>query len=420
MPFFDIVSLIFETLFLAIKAAWWVAVPLFLVSKIKRYYLLYKIIKYFRKLQFVLLEITLPPDVLKTPKAMENVFAGMHGSWTDLTFRDRWVKGEVQDRFSLEIIGENGELHFYIRCLARQRNFIESTIYAQYPDAALREVEDYAQHLPPDLPNKDYDLWGADFILNNTQWYPIRTYFEFEDIAEERRLDPISQLAEMVAHMQTGEHLWIQIIISPVLTEVRGKWKETVDDMLGRKAPAPIGLFLEIFDFFSALYQVMIEGKEAPPRREAEIVKPREVIHLTPGERETLEAVERKNSKVGYMTTIRGIYIARRDVMNKANIAGMHGFFRQFAHLGANSFRPDSKTFPKSSFIVFPEMRKYIRKRRLIMAYRFRFLGFLSKPYFLNIEEVASLFHLPGRVVTAPFVPRVPARRAEPPRGLPT
>ena len=144
------------------------------------------------------------------------------------------------------------------------------------------------------------------------------------------------------------------------------------------------------------------------------------MLELTPGEREAIEAIEQKNSKVGFFTSIRGVYIGRRDVMNKANIAGMHGFFRQYANQNLNSFRPDSKTFPKSSFVFFPNTRKQIRKRRIMMAYRGRMLGFLSKPYFLNVEELASLFHLPGRVVTAPMMPRTPSRRAEPPRGLPT
>src|SRR5487761_932621 len=81
----------------------------------------------------LLLEIKPPPDVLRTPKAMEMVFAGLHGIWNTIKLRDRYIQGEFyHPRLSLEMVGTDGQMHFYIRMPKKFRNFVEAHIYAQY------------------------------------------------------------------------------------------------------------------------------------------------------------------------------------------------------------------------------------------------------------------------------------------------
>jgi len=71
----DIFSIIGEVLFIILRATWWIVVPVFLFNKVKPLYRFDKVLQYFRGLEFILLEIKLPPDVLKTPKAMETKFS---------------------------------------------------------------------------------------------------------------------------------------------------------------------------------------------------------------------------------------------------------------------------------------------------------------------------------------------------------
>ena len=40
--------------------------------------------------------------------------------------------------------------------------------------------------------------------------------------------------------------------------------------------------------------------------------------------------------------------------------------------------------------------------------------------YILNVEEMATLWHLPGLAIRAPLFPRVEASKGQPPAGLPT
>jgi len=96
-----------------IKATWWFFTPIILFYVLKDLWVYWRIRTYIGKLKWTLLEIRVPQDVLKTPKAMEYVFVGLHGVWDELTFRDKWIKGEILPWFSLEIAGIDGEMRFF-------------------------------------------------------------------------------------------------------------------------------------------------------------------------------------------------------------------------------------------------------------------------------------------------------------------
>ena len=42
-----------------------------------------------------------------------------------------------------------------------------------------------------------------------------------------------------------------------------------------------------------------------------------------------------------------------------------------------------------------------------------------SKPYILTTEELATLYHFPGKIVTTPTLERIPSKKVEPPANLP-
>jgi len=227
-----------------IKATWWFLTPLFLFFPVKKSWLYWRRKVYYDSLEFVLLEIRIPPDVLKTPKAMEYVFVGLHGVWDDLNFRDIWIKGEKLPSFSLEIAGTGGDVHFYIHTQKKLRNFVESQIYSQYPDAEIVEASDYTNLVPPNLPNKDWDVWGTDLMLVREDPYPLRSYVDFEEMVEERRLDPIASIAEILNKLKVGEHIWIQIIIQPNgdLNKLHNEGEKVLTKLLGRKEEKKVGI----------------------------------------------------------------------------------------------------------------------------------------------------------------------------------
>ena len=69
-------------------------------------------------------------------------------------------------------------------------------------------------------------------------------------------------------------------------------------------------------------------------------------------------------------------------------------------------------------------MTKEHKRRAFYRYYRSRYpfsdiYIMKSKPIILNTEELATIYHFPGVTVGAPSMPRLQARRAEPPAGLP-
>lgn len=404
-----------------IQAIWWFVTPLTLFFIVKKSWLYYLQRRFILRLKWTLLEVKLPQDVLKTPKAMEYVFAGLHGSWDDLNLRDIWLRGEVLPSFSFEIAGTGGEVHFYILTQTKFRSFVESQVYSQYPDAEIEEAEDYTNLVPPDIPNKNWDLWGTDLAPVRPEAYPLRSYIEFEEMVEERRLDSMASISEILNKLRVGEHIWIQIVITPPshLDVLRKKGEAVLAKLLKRKVEEKKGA---VKGSAEALGEQLMRLAGIPAKEEEK----RDTLfspewNLSPGEREIIKAIELKTSKLSYETMIRFIYIGRKDVFSKVNVAALFGFFRQFNTFNLNSLKPNKNTFPKKSFIYFRKIRTHFRKMRLLQWYKWRtgLPGGISPTFLLNVEELATIFHFPGQIVKAPIMPRVQTRKGPPPVGLP-
>ena len=98
--------------------------------------------KYLSKFHHVLLAIDIPKGNEQTPKAVESIFAHLHGLHKNPPWIEK-VEGFVVPEVSLEIVGIEGQSQFLIQCREDARDLLEAAIYAQYPDAAITEVRDY-------------------------------------------------------------------------------------------------------------------------------------------------------------------------------------------------------------------------------------------------------------------------------------
>lgn len=378
---------------------------------------------YILKISWKLLEVKIPREILKTPKAMEQVFAAVHATYSDIKFFDKWWKGKVQDWASFELVGFTGQVHFYVRVAEQFRNLVESAIYAQYPDSEIVEVEDYINLLPSVLPNQIYDLWGTNFILANDDAYPIRTYDYFEERVKEKRLDPIAAITEAIAKLKEDEIIWIQVLVRPVSDQWKKEGEKLRDKLMGRKAKSTRTLWEDFEEFLRNLIQAPFTpptwsgGEEEKSEGKADV--------LAPGEKDVVAAVENKISKLGFESTVRFIYIDKAASFTRSNVAAIIGAFRQFSTQNLNAFKSHAKTTTKVRQ-PFKNRRLYFRKRRIFDSYRLRLFPrlFLLKikklPIsILNTEELATIYHYPTTFVEAPTLQRLESRRGEPPAELP-
>lgn len=411
---------ILQTTLQVLLASWWVIIPVGLFFVWKDFWVWGLNYLWKSEIQWTLLEIRIPKNILKTPKAMENAFAALHGIYLkSIRFEDRYFKGDDLFWFSCELVGYAGGVTFYIRCPFISRNLVESAIYSEYPDAEILEAEDYTELMPEILPNDTYDIWGQDFVLAKPNPYPIKTYEFFEANVEEQRLDPIAAITEVMSRLKEGEAIWLQYLIRPVTDIWKKEGEDIRDKFMQRKKSKELSYIEGLVDFLKKLVDAPFEH---PIWGEAEKDKEK-FIFLSPGESVILKAVENKISKLGFETAIRFIYIDRRDSFTWANIAAVNGVIKQFNTQDMNSFRPisDTVTFITSRKLTFEswfrKRRVFYRKRMIFNMYKARW--FPGQNSILNTEELATIFHFPLITVGAPLLRRVETRKGEPPPGLP-
>lgn len=369
----------------------------------------------------VLLEISLPKDTTKTPLAMEIVFSSLHIPGA-ATFLEQYWSGKLRPWYSLELVSLGGDVHFYIWTDSKQRNIVEAQVYAQYPGVAIHQVDDYTEQVHWD-PDK-WIMWGTHFKLVEKDVYPIKTYIDYgldkAGLEEEEKIDPLTSMLEYLGSLKPGEQCWIQILIQAHKKEglqegrlfKKPDWKKEAKEEIEK-----------------------IRAEATPDRPGSEFPG---FPNPTKGQVEKISALERSINKFPFETMIRGFYIARPDVFNGSNIPGLIGSVRQYSSPDLNGFKlgkftdhGDTGKDLASIFGWVPPFGNYMKKRRNLMeqemldAYKKRsifnppYKHYRNKPFILNTEELATIFHLPGAVATTPTLQKIESKRAEPPVNLP-
>lgn len=380
------------------------------------------------RIKFVLLAIDIPQQNELSPKAVEQIFAHLYGMKKSGDLIEKYIEGYNQMGVSLEIVSIEGYIQFLIYAPEKFRDLVEAAIYAQYPDAEITEVEDYVDMIPKptELATSDWDIYGTEMKLNKNELYPLRTYPLFEHSLSKRLLDPLASLMEIMSRMGPGEHLWIQIVMAPVGDEWREKGISLINKLIGKKSeksgvdlmyfPKEISRgFVESFTASLIPPSEMSGGESKKKEREW----PSQMQHLSPDEREIVENIGMKISKLGFKSKIRFIYAARREVFKKSKgVSGVIGAFQQYSTPQLNGLKKNKKVETRVHY-AFIKSRTKARKERILRAYRYRSMKRGRKGYVLNIEELASLWHFPTLDVKVASVQTVGAKKAQPPISLP-
>lgn len=427
----DILSPVLLPVWEILKSWWWLPLPFILWQPFIFLYLWSRQQMFSDKQNFIMLEIKIPQEVLKPVRAMETVMAALRQSiFQPPDFWEKWVDGQYQISYSFEIASIDGTPHFFIRIPEGLKDSVEAIIYSQYPDVEISVAEDYTKNVPQDIPNDDWDIWAADYKLLKPESYPIKTYLEFEserEAKEEKRVDPLSGLLEAMTKVKTGEQLWIQIITEPV-SPLESDWikdGEKLRDELAKRIPKPMKRKPMVFE----AVDVLVTGEPAPePKTEkADNLFPE--MQLTPGERDIVSAIEKKMAKPGMRTNIRFIWLGKKDVFNKGNLRLPFGYFASYSTENLNYLIPWGKTMTKvhkSWFLPLNKLfkrRLYLKKRKIFRNYvgrRKPLFPLKGGTYVLNIEELASLYHFPGKsMAPSPTLSRIQSKKSEAPPNLP-
>ncbi|MEK7615736.1 MAG: hypothetical protein AAB420_00840 [Patescibacteria group bacterium] len=380
-----------------------------------------------RLLPWVYLEIKIPREVLKGPKAMEQFFAALHplGNFP-ASFAKRWWDGEVPRWHVIDIIGKNSEVRFYMRVSSKINAAIEGLLYAAYPEIEIIEVEDPLLQFPAtydELDQQGYQIFGNELMQTGSQAISIRTYAEFEQESGDEKgriIDPFSVLLELIGNLQPSEMLLIQYVLVPSTSKQHHyqHWRHEGEHLLEK---------------YRDTTQQIGQDKEGKPQYRFRF--------RTPTEEATIKRIEDKFDKGVFDTTIRYLHIAPKEIFNfHIGYRGIQTFFNQFRH-DKQTLERNYHVITKGEWYYFPwifaDARLRQRRRMIYDEYMRRFVPeetvagmlynsgiwtwcFYHKPMPLSTEELATLFHIPTNVIlTQTSMERIESKRLSPPTNLP-
>ena len=341
----------------------------------------YRKIEDFTPVESVLLVLEIPKTNDKKELAAEQLFASLHGILRDS--RELRLSGGHQEHISFEIASVNGQIRFYVWVPRTLQSFVEGQIYSQYPTVQIHQAdEDYTGH------QRDHEVaYSAELALTTDEFLPIRTFQSFE-------VDPLAGITGTLAKLETtGEELWIQVLARPIPDD----WQHAADRYInniknGRQLSLPgLGGGMQwLIGIIGALWQ--------PPEQGIGDAK---TIELSDRDRTRISEAEKKATKLGYEVKIRLVYMGESQTNAKLRMQALVGTFKQFNSTNLNGFRAVKGAFGKE----------------FIDKYRKR--AFYGDGFVLNIEELASVFHLPHTNVETPNIVWASAKTAEPPSKLP-
>jgi len=413
---------------LFLKGGW----VIFLISVIYVFYLTWLDMRqgqFAGKWKHVLLAIDIPRNNEQTPKAVESVFSALAGAQSNGNLIDLYWTGKVQESFSFEIVSLEGYVQFLVRTPGHFRDLIEAAVYAQYPEAEITEVNDYVtDYANLTFPNKDYKLWGTEFVLVKDYPYPIKTYPEFEHTLSGNFLDPMAGLLEIMSRFGPGEQVWLQFVVTPqkapgwdekakkVTKVFKGEAYTPPETWTDKYISKPIGWLVWPIAFLGDQFFGL--GGSGEKKKEEDQWK---MFRITPGERLLFEKIEKKLAKLCFNTKFRFIYLGKAETFNKVKgVAGIISAVQQYNTTDSNGFKPGGKT--KTGADYFNVVKRTAKRQNAILrhyAKRSNYYGESPSAMKLSQEELASLWHFPVMTVKAPTVEMAGSRRAVPPSRLP-
>ncbi|MFQ5493350.1 MAG: type IV secretory system conjugative DNA transfer family protein [Candidatus Dojkabacteria bacterium] len=311
----------------------------------------------------VVLQIMVPVENDKTPLAAEQFFQSLHGVLRS--------QAKANFHFSFEMVATHTGIFFIATCNKRYQRFIENQIYAQYPSAQIRQIQDYAAQQ-----KGRFFVSGSEIGLVREHYLPIKTFASFT-------VDPLASITGAISKLEKGYEAWVQLVVRPVDNSWQRAGKTKVDATRQREDS---------------------EGKRIP---------------LESGESAELSEIERKNTKVGYQFIIRILVKGPDDNIVSHMLEDAEASFKQFQTGQWNSL---VKKSPPSGLLT--SIRKLLlgmrrgEKMDLLQKYQNRFLD-ETVTEILNTEELASVFHLPDKSVETPNIIWSKSKKIEPPKNLP-
>lgn len=335
--------------------------------------------------RYTTLVVTVPRNNDKGPQSAMYFFAALHGIYKNT--KERLEEGSFQEHISFEIVSHHKSLRFFIHVPTHLKDFLVGQLYAQYPLVEIKEVDDYA------LVKRDQEMQfiGTELSLTRKDYYPIKTFQNFDVV------DPLAGITSVLSQIDEDEQIWTQILVRPAGEEWQKQSIAHISALRSGRSGTSIGggIVRAIFRGIGIiLREIVSPTKDFKPAAPPKLSGPVE---------QAIKAIENKSTQLGYEVKTRIVLISKRSPDElKLKMQSIVGAFKQYNASNLNGFTSGRLALNDFEFLNTFQTRQ-----------------FEDHGFILNIEELASLYHLPTALVETPNIVWAGSKKGEPPSNLP-
>ncbi|HEX7368307.1 MAG TPA: DUF87 domain-containing protein, partial [Candidatus Saccharimonadales bacterium] len=317
----------------------------------------------------VVLLLQVPRTNDKKELAAEQMFASLHGLLTLPSHK--FMQPTMRERLSFEIACIGKRIGFYVWVPQYLKTFVEEQIYAQYPSVQISEVPDYTMAVPD---GGFATTLVTELKLITADPLPIKTFQSFE-------VDPLAAITATLAKFGETEEAWVQLVVRPAPAKWHKHNERYIATLRGKRSTTTAGMATLLWK---------------PPETKTEAAK------LTDYEQLRANGAEEKSQKLAFETSVRIVYRGdAQPAQAQLHMQSIIASYKQFNTTYLNGF----------------EQKRVLDDPYILALYRAREVA--KRSLTLNIEEVATLYHLPHTTVETPYILWASSQTAEPPANLP-
>ena len=248
-----------------------------------------------KSLEYILLQVSLPASSEAKIDVAEQMFASLYS-----IKKSKFLKFlHLQPHITLEIVGKNEDIRFYVSVPKKLEDLVEKTINSAYPDAEILVVPEYS------IFSKTGYVAYSELEFKNSAYRPIKTFKEFAT-------DPLSAITTVLAKMGADEGGVVQLVISPA----DGQWRSA-----------------------GKAYVSQTKKSESDPEKAKFKV-----------DGKTMEAIDNKCGKPGFNVAVRLVVSSNTLETANMHLGNLKSAFSQFSS-DLNSFS-SRKIWVKQAFMI--------------------------------------------------------------------
>ncbi|MBI4449687.1 type IV secretion system DNA-binding domain-containing protein [Candidatus Uhrbacteria bacterium] len=309
----------------------------------------------------------------------EAFFTSIGGLRAQHGFRS-WLTGRG-DHFAFEMVAVGGQVKFFVAVPRASQSYLEEQLHAQEPNAYVEEARDYNIFQPGGV------ILARTLRCQRPGYFPLRSYKKLE-------VDPLNALTNAMSKVPVSDGAAIQYIVRSARKEWRSGGVRIARKMqqgMTLEKASKSGFWTAITSGFSAA-----SGKKKHDPSEKQ-------YQLSPMEQEVVKGLEEKAAKFGVDVNVRIVVSSPNRASAQTALDSVTQAFFQYNVPQYGNMLVASGASTKSKLIRQFIYRHFDEARRIV----------------LNVEEMASVWHLPLPSAETPNIQWLVARRAAPPVGMP-